>query len=84
MTSLALTRYRAEQRADAAYARAQMRREVARNRAEEDEHERILSEGSPRLGGAACVAVLEPGRIEEDALALAREREWDRTLECGD
>ena len=78
MTSLALTRYRAEQRADAAYARAQMRREVALTRAEEDEHERILNEGSLRLGGVACVAVLEPGRIEEDALSFVRERELDR------
>lgn len=73
-----------DRRRQDAYARAEMRREVERTRAEDDEHERILNECRTPAGGRhALVAVLEPGRIDEDARVLAAERDFDRLIECG-
>lgn len=67
------------------WAREEWRRDVAANRADEDEHDRILNEGSPPIAGHALgTHEDERHRIAEDGGALAALQRHDRLVECGE
>lgn len=87
MNVVTRTSYQREQAFRAAIdadARREWQREVDRNRAEEDEHERILNESlTPTRGRALSASEDERVRIAEDGEIFAAMQRHDRLIETG-